>query len=82
MAQDDDELQQRVCRACNQTYDYPVLKSGATRFYCEDCMELPAPVRATFEQFNKRVKSLSATVQKLEQKLSTGGRASRPPSES
>jgi hypothetical protein len=69
MAQKDDELQERVCRACNQTYDYPVRKSTATRFYCEDCMELPSAVRTAFEQFNKRIKTLAATVAKLEQKL-------------
>lgn len=79
MARDDDELQQRVCRACNQTYDYPERGSAATRFYCAGCMELPAPVRATFEQFNKRVKSLSATVQKLEQKLNAKGDSPRSP---
>jgi hypothetical protein len=73
MARNDDELQERVCRACNRTYDYPELKSGATRFYCEACADLPAGVRATFEQFNKRIKTLSATVQKLEQKLSAAG---------
>ena len=66
---DDDELQERVCRACNQTYDYPALKSLASRFYCKDCMELPPAVRATFEQFNKRLKTLAAAVGKLERKL-------------
>lgn len=65
----DDELQQRVCRACSRTYDYPELRSLATRFYCADCSDLPPAVRATFEQFNKRIKSLTASVQKLEQKL-------------
>lgn len=69
MARDDEELQERTCRACNATYPYPVLKSTATRFYCESCMELPPGVRATFEQFNKRLKTLTATVQKLDQKL-------------
>jgi len=80
MAEDDDELQQRACRACGQTYDYPVLKSQATRFYCASCMELPPPVRATFEQFNKRLKALTAAVQKLEQRQGPGARPSRPPS--
>ncbi len=69
MAQDDDELQERTCRACSQTYEYPVLKSMATRFYCEACMQLPPTVRAAFEQFNKRLKTLDATVRKLEKKL-------------
>lgn len=72
MAQRDEELQERICRACNQKYDYPVYKSTATRFYCENCMELSPRVRATFEQFNKRIKSLTAAVQKLEPKLNEG----------
>jgi hypothetical protein len=67
MARTDEELQDRVCRACNATYQYPVLKSTATRFYCESCMDLPPGVRATFERFNKRIKALTATIQKLEQ---------------
>ena len=65
----DDELQQRVCRACNATYKYPVLHSLASRFYCEDCMELPARIRATFEQMNKRIKTLTATLDKHEKSL-------------
>jgi len=42
-------------------------------------MELPPAVRATFEQFNKRIKTLTSTVQKLEQKLSApaGAKAAR-----
>jgi hypothetical protein len=81
MARDDDELQERVCRSCNRTYDYPVLKSAATRFYCEECMELPPPVRAAFEQFNKRIKTLSAAIARLEQKLGTTARADTAKSE-
>ena len=79
MARDEDELQERVCRSCNQRYEYPVSRSLATRFYCAECMELPPAVRATFEQFNKRIKTLTSTVQKLEQKLSApaGAKAAR-----
>lgn len=73
MARDDDELQERICRACSRAYDYPVHKSLATRFYCEECAGLPPAVRSTFEQFNKRLKTLGAAVQKLEQKLGTAG---------
>lgn len=69
MARKDDEIQDRTCRACGQSYRYPVLRSEATRFYCEECAELPPAIRAAFEQFNKRIKALAATVQKLEQKL-------------
>lgn len=65
MKTEDDELQDRVCRACQQTYRYPAMKSTATRFYCEGCMDLPPEVRATFERFNKRLTQLAAEVQKL-----------------
>lgn len=65
----DDELQQRVCRACNATYKYPVLHSLASRFYCEGCMELPAGVRSAFEQMNKRIKTLTAAMEKHEKSL-------------
>ena len=82
MSQDIDELQKRVCRACNQTYEYPVYKSSATRFYCEGCMELSAEVRATFEQFNKRIKTLTATVAKLEQKLGASKPEAAKPAQS
>jgi hypothetical protein len=61
----EDELQQRVCRACNASYKYPVLRSLATRFYCESCAELPAGVRQAFEQMNKRIRNLTASVEKL-----------------
>jgi hypothetical protein len=63
-----DELQKRVCRACDQTYPYPVVKSLATRFYCAECMELSPQVRATFERFNKRIRALAAAVARLEGK--------------
>jgi hypothetical protein len=66
---DDNELQQRVCRACNRTYKYPLLKSLASRFYCEECMQLDPEIRAAFEQFNKRIKTLTTMVEKLEKKL-------------
>jgi len=58
MPERDDELQVRVCRACNAGYDYPVIKSRATRFYCETCALLPDDARATFEKMNKRLKDL------------------------
>jgi len=73
MTENDDELQNRVCRACNQTYKYPVLRSLATRFYCADCMELPPRIRVSFEHLNKRVKALTSTVEKLEKKIEVKG---------
>lgn len=54
----DDELQQRVCRACNDKYDYPVPHSSATRFHCPACAALPEPVRAVVERLNRRLREL------------------------
>jgi len=62
------ETSKRVCRACNESYDYPVLRSLATRFHCAACVELPAETRALFEKYNKRIKALAAQVAKLEQR--------------
>jgi hypothetical protein len=72
MTDRDDELQTRVCRACSQTYRYPVLKSLATRFHCEACMRLDPEVRAVFEAFNRRIKSLAAEVDKLKKVADSG----------
>lgn len=61
----DEELQERTCRACDRTFKYPVPRSLATRFHCEDCAQLPPGTRAMFEMQNKRLKALSAEVNRL-----------------
>lgn len=70
MAKDEDELQERTCRACDRTYKYPVPKSPATRFYCEACMSLAPDVRGTFEHYNKRLKKLTTQLARLEREKS------------
>ena len=77
MTDRDDETQERGCRACDKRYVYPVPRSLATRFYCAECMTLPPAVRATFEQFNRRLRKLAATVSTLEQELSKPPTTSR-----
>lgn len=67
-ANDEKESRPRICRACNETYEYPVLKSPATRFYCPTCAELPAQTRGMFEKFNRRIKAMSSQLEKLEQR--------------
>ncbi len=81
---EDKECRTRVCRACNESYLYPVPKSPATRFYCETCAELPAGVRAMFEKYNRRIKALSAQLDKLEQRCGQlgGPQASKKDSQS
>lgn len=75
MSEQRDEVQERVCRACNAVYKYPVRRSLATRFHCEACVALAPEIRAAFEQFNKRIRALTTSVQRLEQRLSGGGAA-------
>ena len=36
-------------------YDYAVQNSHATRFFCEDCTDLPEPIRKVLATFNKRL---------------------------
>jgi hypothetical protein len=67
MATEKDEVRRRVCRACNESYAYPVAKGLATRFHCASCSQLAPEVRATFERYNRRIKTLAAAVAKLEQ---------------
>ncbi len=64
-----DELQDRTCRCCGRSYQYPVLKSQATRFYCQACTELGDNVRAMFEHFNKRIKKLSKDLVRLQKRM-------------
>jgi hypothetical protein len=68
MTEQDQELKQRACRACGEMYFYPVRHSPATRFHCEACVELPGEVRAVFERFNRRIKTLTSQLDKLEQR--------------
>ena len=70
MPEVDQELQTRTCRACGDDYRYPVLRSQATRFYCETCTELPPVVRSTLEKQNKRIRVLNRRIEKLEARLS------------
>ena len=67
--QEQEELQQRVCRVCHQRYRYPVLKSPATRFHCEACVALPAAVRGVLEKQGRRLKELTVQVEQLERDL-------------
>lgn len=67
-ANDEKETRARTCRACNETYEYPVPKSPATRFHCPACAELSADVRNVLEKYNRRLKALTTQVEKLEQR--------------
>jgi hypothetical protein len=72
----DDEIQTRVCRACGRDYEYPVLRSSATRFHCESCVRLDAATRETFEHFHKRIKELTRALSQA-QSGATGSHAGK-----
>jgi hypothetical protein len=56
----------RTCRACGQPFEYPIKGSAATRHYCEQCVEIPAPYRRVVERLLVRVEVLEAKLQRLE----------------
>ncbi len=60
-----DEIKKRVCRCCGRTFDYPVAKSGATRFHCPDCAALKPELRKVFEQLTRRLKRHDVEIDKL-----------------
>ncbi|HOW70383.1 MAG TPA: hypothetical protein PKY77_07260 [Phycisphaerae bacterium] len=70
MANPKDEMQERTCRSCRQPYRYPGRGSLATRFHCEACAELPAPVRAAFERFHRQIALLTSRIEQLERQVS------------
>jgi hypothetical protein len=55
---DEDIKQKRRCKCCNKMYDYAVPNSHATRFFCEECTDLPEPIRKVLASFNKRLVEL------------------------
>jgi hypothetical protein len=49
------EIKTRICACCGQPYEYPTMKSQASRFHCDRCIALPADIRKVFEIMNKRL---------------------------
>lgn len=68
-----DEIQDRTCRCCSRGFEYPMLKSRATRFYCERCVDLSDNVRSMFEHFNKRIKKLNRELLRLHERVTNDG---------
>ncbi len=62
----------RTCRACGKQFEYPIKGSMATRFHCEDCVELPPGLRKVAERLFARVQKLEHTVKRLEAKPAPG----------
>ena len=68
----------RTCRACGKQFEYPLKGSVATRFHCEECVDLPPDTRKVAERLFTRLQKLEMTVKRLEQKAA----APKPPAPS
>ena len=69
MAGQGEELQRRICRVCQESYDYPVARAWQPRFHCEACSELPAGVRVSLEKQARRIKELTVLVEQLRHEI-------------
>jgi len=66
----------RTCRACGRQFEYPLKGNRATRFHCEECVDIPAETRKVAERLFTRLQKLEFTVKRLEQKAAA---AKSPP---
>lgn len=58
----------RTCRACGKQFEYPLKGNKATRFHCEDCVDVPPDTLKVAERLFARVQKLELTVKRLEQR--------------
>jgi len=58
----------RTCRACGKQFEYPIKGSLATRFHCEECVDIPPAIRTIFERLSNRIQKLEHTLKRLEAK--------------
>jgi hypothetical protein len=68
----------RTCRACGKQFEYPLKGSAATRFHCEDCVDIPADTRKVAERLFSRLQKLELTVKRLEQKAASASQPAPP----
>jgi len=61
----------RTCRACGRQFEYPLKGNPATRFHCEDCVDIPPDTRKLAERLFSRVQKLELTVKRLELKAAS-----------
>ncbi|MDA0748769.1 MAG: hypothetical protein O2954_19805 [bacterium] len=59
------EKGRRVCRACGERYEYPVHSGVATRYHCEQCVEIPKEIRRIFERMRRRLDRVVREVEAL-----------------
>ncbi|MEZ5278432.1 MAG: hypothetical protein R3F07_18765 [Opitutaceae bacterium] len=48
----------KTCQVCGTVYVYPEKGSRATRFHCETCAPLPAPLLKVLTRLGKRIQTL------------------------
>lgn len=65
----------RTCRACGRQFEYPLKGNRATRFHCEDCVDVPEEIRKVSERLFTRIQKLELTVKRLEQKAASATKA-------
>ena len=58
----------RTCRACGKQFEYPLKGNPATRFHCEECVDIHPDTRKVAERLFTRLQKLELTVKRLEQK--------------
>jgi hypothetical protein len=59
------ETRERVCICCGEKFQYPAAGTvHATKFFCENCGQLPPPIRKAFERLNTRIRKLEKLLQK------------------
>jgi hypothetical protein len=60
----------RTCRVCAKQFEYPVKGSAATRFHCEECVNIDADLRLIFERLSTRLQKIELALKRLESKPS------------
>ncbi len=59
-------MEKRNCRVCGVSYQYPVPKSIATRFYCDQCVQIPGEIRRVLELMRRKMDRMESKIDKLE----------------
>ncbi len=58
----------RVCKVCGCKYEYPIRRSPATRFHCEECTLIDEPLRRLIGKMRQRIDRLAAEVEALKKR--------------
>lgn len=58
----------RTCRCCGKRYEYPLKGIGATRYHCEECVNIPSEMIRTLERLSARITELESRLKAIEPK--------------